>query len=58
MITCKDAHRLLLQRQDRPLGWRQRLELVFHLAICIACRRFSKQVDFLRQAMRRFGGLD
>lgn len=58
MITCKDAHRLLIQRQDRPLGWRQRWSLRLHLAICQACRRFSGQVDLLRQAVRRYGRLD
>lgn len=58
MITCKDAHRLLIRQQDQKLRWRDRAALLLHLAICLACRNFSRQMDFLRRAMRRFGGLD
>ncbi|HTH95097.1 MAG TPA: zf-HC2 domain-containing protein [Rhodocyclaceae bacterium] len=56
MITCKEAHRLMVHRQDKPLGWRRRWSLMLHLRICDACRNFSSQLDFLRRAIHRHYG--
>jgi hypothetical protein len=58
MMTCKQAHRLLSQAQDRRLSWGERLGLRLHLLLCDACRRFSRQIDVLHQAMRRYARLD
>lgn len=58
MMTCKQAHRLLSQAQDRRLSWLERLGLRVHLLLCDACRRFSRQIDILHQAMRHFARLD
>lgn len=51
MINCKDATHLVLQGEDRALGWADRLRLRMHLAICTACPRFVRQVALMRQAM-------
>lgn len=50
-LTCRQATRLTLLRQDRPLSWIERLQRRAHLAICEACTRFSKQQDLIRDAM-------
>jgi len=54
MLTCKDASRLISQRQDRALSVRERLSLQMHLALCAACVRVSDQVEFLRKALAQY----
>lgn len=56
MKSCKQVHRLVLDGQDRPLNWRERLAVRVHMMMCGACRHFERQMDFLRQALRRFPG--
>lgn len=58
MLTCKDASRLISQRQDREMTVRERLSLRMHLALCAGCVRVSEQVDFLRKALARYAGRD
>lgn len=53
-INCRQATHLLLQAEDQPLGWSDRLHLRLHLAICKACPRFVRQVAFMRVAMGRW----
>lgn len=54
-IPCSRAHRLLSERMDTPLppgqGWRLRLHLLF----CDACTKVERQLNVLREAMRRLG---
>lgn len=52
--TCKDVTALLIAREDRPLGWRDRLALRLHMAICAACPTFERQVITMRNAMRQW----
>ncbi len=47
-ITCKQAHRLLSERLDRPLGRGERWRLWLHLRFCDMCSRVGRQMDFLR----------
>lgn len=54
LISCKDASRLLSRMQDGEVGWLDRLKLKLHLTACEACRRFERQLGFLREAMRRY----
>jgi hypothetical protein len=54
IISCKDASRLVSQQQDAGLSAWQRLVLRLHLAVCVACSRFERQVRFLRTAMRKY----
>lgn len=55
MLTCKDASHLLSERQERPLGTRERWGLRLHLWICASCRHFARQLAFMRQALRLLG---
>jgi len=54
MITCREASRLISQQLDQPIPWHRRLILRFHLMWCEACRRYTRQTRFLREAMRRY----
>lgn len=56
MKTCKQVHRLVIEGQDRKLPFSERIAVRVHLMMCGACRRFEAQMEFLRQALRRFPG--
>jgi hypothetical protein len=48
--TCREASRLQSEALDRKLSLVQRFGLAVHLMICKWCRRYGKQVRFLRDA--------
>ena len=52
-LSCKEATRLISQREDRRLTLGERVALRIHLAICRGCRAMSKQIPFLRRAVSR-----
>jgi len=54
IISCKDASRLVSQREDAALSGWQRLLLRLHLSVCTACTRFERQVRLLRSAMHKY----
>jgi Putative zinc-finger len=54
MLSCKQSTQLMSQAQDRKLTVPERLQLEMHLALCKGCRNYRGQVDFLRQACRRY----
>jgi hypothetical protein len=54
MITCREATQIVLQAEDRTLPLAERLSLRLHQRICSNCRRFSRQVDLMRQANTRW----
>jgi len=49
--NCRKASRLQSEALDRPLPFRQRLGLRIHLLLCQWCRRYGKQISFLRRAV-------
>lgn len=53
MKTCRDVHRLVIERQDRLLPWGDRIAVRVHLLMCSACRCFERQMVLLREALRR-----
>lgn len=54
MLTCKQTARLVSLSYDKRLSWRERLAVRLHLLVCDACRNFTRQMRFLREATRRF----
>lgn len=52
MLTCKQVSELVSHSLDRRLGWLERWRLSFHLKACEGCRNFSRQMSFLRTALR------
>jgi predicted anti-sigma-YlaC factor YlaD len=51
-LTCKEASRLVSRGLDQRLPLHRRMALRLHLAICTGCANFSKQMAFLRRALR------
>ena len=49
--TCRDASRLQSEALDRPLSLPKRFGLRAHLLLCKWCRRYGKQLRFLRVAV-------
>lgn len=52
-LTCKETSYLVSQSLDRRLPWGDRTAVRFHLFVCEACKRFKRQIQFLRAAVRR-----
>lgn len=52
MMNCKEVTYLLSEAQDRPLGLTERMPLRLHLMMCVGCRNYGRQLDFLRLAAR------
>lgn len=48
--NCREASRLQSEALDRPLPFWKRLGLRVHLCLCQWCRRYGKQIRFLRHA--------
>ena len=57
-LSCKESARLLSQRQDRALGFGERVALRVHLSICDGCRNARDQLEFLRRAIRALPDAD
>ncbi|TMG83415.1 MAG: zf-HC2 domain-containing protein [Betaproteobacteria bacterium] len=53
LISCKDASRLISQMHEGNVPLRARLRVRLHLLWCEACKRFDRQLRFLRLAIRR-----
>jgi predicted anti-sigma-YlaC factor YlaD len=51
--NCREATRLQSEALDRSLGLGQRIGLRIHLILCQWCRRYGKQIGFLRSAAHR-----
>jgi hypothetical protein len=48
--SCRDASRLQSEALDKELSFPRRFGLALHLTVCKWCRRYGKQVRFLRDA--------
>ena len=48
--NCKEAIRLQSDALDRPLPLLRRIGLWIHLTLCVWCKRYGKQIKFLRTA--------
>lgn len=55
MRSCREISALVSRGLDKPLNWRERLEIRLHVAMCSSCRNFQRQTQFIRKAARRFG---
>lgn len=52
--TCKQVAVMLIAREDRPLGFADRLALRLHLLACSACPRFERQILSMRNGMKQW----
>jgi putative zinc finger protein len=51
-LPCREFARLSSEALDRPLSRSERYALKIHLVSCLGCRRFARQVRFVRDALR------
>jgi hypothetical protein len=49
-LNCREAARLQSEALDKKLSFSRRVGLRLHLLICKWCRRYGKQIRFLRSA--------
>lgn len=54
LVTCREASRLLSQREEHPLALADRIKLRLHLSVCVACTRFARQLVVIQRAMARY----
>jgi predicted anti-sigma-YlaC factor YlaD len=54
MLTCKEITQLVSDGLDRNLTFLERSLVRFHLLYCVACRRYRRQIRFLRAAAVRY----
>ena len=52
MLRCREVARLLASEEWEGAGWRRRLVLELHLAMCRHCRRYREQLRELGRAVR------
>ncbi len=52
-LTCKQAHRLIAERMDRDLQMMDDVRVRLHLLRCPCCDEFVRQMNLMRNAMRR-----
>jgi predicted anti-sigma-YlaC factor YlaD len=57
LLTCRETTRLVSQGLDRELAFGERVALRLHFAMCLGCRRASRQMAFLRRAVRELAEL-
>jgi hypothetical protein len=52
-LKCEGASSLTSRELDEPLGLPELLAVRGHLLVCRSCRRFRRQLQFLRLALQR-----
>ena len=58
LLTCRETTRLVSQGLDRELEFGERVALRLHFAMCLGCRRASRQMNLLRRAVQRLSEHD
>ena len=53
-LPCDEIVRLVSLSLDQELPRAERLAVKTHLVYCKACRRYRRQINALRQAVRRY----
>ena len=51
MLSCKEAAQRVSEGLDRELSFWQRASLRFHVLMCRACLRYTRQINALDQAV-------
>ena len=57
-LTCEESTRLVSESLDRGLRPVERWAVQLHAVSCRSCRRYRKQLSFLRNAIARLSGGD
>lgn len=51
-VGCRQASELLSRKREGSLKSPERVALLVHLAMCVNCRRYSRQIRILGRAFR------
>ncbi len=51
-LSCGESTRLVSESLDRDLPTGERLAVRLHAVSCLSCRRFARQLRFLRTALQ------
>ena len=54
-LACEESTRLVSESLDRDLPWGERWAVRLHAVCCRSCTRYRKQIELLREALRRYG---
>ena len=52
--TCKEVTALVVAKEDRRLGWQDRLGLQLHMQMCKACPGFERQIQLMQKSMKQW----
>lgn len=52
--TCREVTTILVAREDRDIGWSERLALRIHLSVCKTCPDFERQMLTMRHSFQRW----
>ena len=55
MLSCKEASFLVSKKLDGNLNRRERMGLWLHLALCILCRHYARDVKTMHEMMKKAG---
>lgn len=58
MLNCFNATRLMSDALERPLRFREKNALTFHIMMCSGCRNFDRHLTVLHKASVGFVHLD
>jgi len=58
IFSCKKITGMISESMDRKLPFYKRMGIWFHLMMCVLCRRYRKQLLFLRSVLRRTDAVD
>lgn len=50
-LPCHHATRLISESFERELPWHLRAAVRVHQWTCLSCRRFRRQIEFIRKAL-------
>jgi len=53
IFSCKKISSLISQSMDSELSFYKRMGIRFHLMMCVLCRRYHKQLLFIRSILRQ-----
>jgi hypothetical protein len=54
IISCREATRYASRAQEAKLSAFEQWKLRMHLLVCEHCARFTRQLAFMREALRRY----
>jgi hypothetical protein len=54
IFTCKQASKSLAERDYASLPWHAKLSLKLHVATCLVCGKYNRQVMVMQDAVRTF----